>query len=63
MYRVINNQTGNLVDEGTSEEMKDVLLSLQSLMKYLGINTTLLKDKLVVYSSNKFEYLLMHHAN
>ena len=61
MYRVINNQTGNLVDEGTSEEMKDVLLSLESLMKYLGINTTLLKDKLVVDSSNKFEYRLIHH--
>jgi hypothetical protein len=61
MYRVINSQTGNLVDEGTREEMKDILLSLQSLMKYLGINTTLLKDKLVVDSSNKFEYRLIHH--
>jgi hypothetical protein len=61
MYRVINNQTGNLVEEGTFEETKDVLLSLQSLMKYLGIETTLLKYKLVVYSSNKFEYILSHH--
>jgi hypothetical protein len=61
MYRVINNQTGNLVEEGTFEETKDVLLSLQSLMKYLGIETTLLKYKLVVYSSNKFEYILIHH--
>ena len=61
MYRVINNQTGNLVEEGTFEETKDVLLSLQSLMKYLGIKTTLLKYKLVVYSSNKFEYILIHN--
>lgn len=61
MYRVINNQTGNLVEEGTFEEMKDVLLSLQSLMKYLGFKTTLLEYKLVVYSSNKFEYILIHH--
>jgi hypothetical protein len=61
MYRVINNQTDNIVDEGTSEEMEDVLLSLQALMKYLGIKTTLLKNKLVVDSSNKFEYRLIHY--
>lgn len=61
MYRVINSQTHNIVDEGTIEEMEDVLLSLQALMKYLGINTTLLKNKLVVDSSNKFEYRLIHH--
>lgn len=61
MYSVINNQTGSLVDEGTFEETKYVLLSLQSLMKYLGFKTKLLKYKLVVYSSNKFEYILIHH--